>query len=113
LDMRMLCTPVNGLFWDLRGFPGPVAGLDPKLRRQIGSKMPAEADGLLFRPAERPAGTCIAILTGDVLGKSTQTVHFRYMWDGRRIAVLYAFDRRGTEIEASALASAEDVLAAA
>jgi hypothetical protein len=113
LDMRMLSTPISGVFWDLRGLAEPAGGLEQAVRKQIGLKAPAAAQGLLFRPAERSAGTCIAILAGEVLGKSTQTVHFRYVWDGARIAVLYAFDRRGTEIEASKLANAEDVLAAA
>ncbi len=113
LDMRMLCHPIKGRFWDLRGLSPPAAGLDEKARREIGAMIPAEAQGILFRPLERPAGTCIAILTGEVLERSTQTIHFRYMWDGKRIVLLYAFDREGTKIEAARLASAEEVLAAA
>jgi hypothetical protein len=113
LEMRMLCTPVEGKFWDLRGLAEPAGGLEHVTRRWMGAKTPAEAQGVLYRPAERPAGTCIAILTGDVLRRSTQTVHFRYSWDGKRIALLYAFDSKGTEIQASTLSSAMDVLAAA
>lgn len=113
LDMRMLCHPIKGRFWDLRSLSPPVAGLDEMVRREIGAMIPTEAQGILFRPVERPAGICIAIITGDVLERSTQTIHFRYMWDGRRIALLYAFDREGTKIEAARLASAEEVLAAA
>lgn len=113
VDMRMLCTPVSGTFWDLRDVSGLPAGLDMRQRRELGNKMPDDAQGILYRPAERPAGTCLAIVTGDVLQRSQQTVHFRYVWDGRRISLLYAFDREGTRIEADALAADEDVLAAA
>ncbi len=113
LDMRMLCTPVNGTFWDIRDIEGLPAGLDEKRRREIGAKMPEGAQGILFRPVERPAGICLAIVTGDVLERSQQTVHFRYVWDGKRISILYAFDKEGVRIEASALAGEDDVLAAA
>lgn len=113
LDMRMLCTPVSGTFWDLRDVEQPPVGLDEELRRKIGARMPEGAEGILYRPLERPTGTCIAIVTGDVLQRSQQTVHFRYVWDGKRISLLYAFDRKGTPIEAAALASDNDVLAAA
>ena len=75
--------------------------------------MPNGAQGILYRPVERPAGTCLAIVTGDVLQRTQQTEHFRYVWDGRRISLLYAFDREGTRIDADALAADEDVLVAA
>lgn len=113
LDMRMLLTPVDGVFWDLRGVAIPPAGLQMKERRKLGARMPVEAQGILYRTPERPAGTGLAILTGHVLQRSQQTVHFRYMWDGRRIALLYAFDQRGTPIDATALASEDDILATA
>lgn len=113
LDMRMLRHPVSGKFWDLRDAPDPVAGLDLKARREIGKRMPDGAQGILYRCAERPAGTCVAILTGDVLGRSVQTIHFRYVWDGGRIVLLYVFNEEGTEIEPALLGGAEDVLAAA
>lgn len=113
LDMRMLCTPVSGTFWDLRNIADPPAGLDEEQRHRIGAKMPEGAQGILYRPVERPAGTCLAIVTGDVLQRSQQTVHFRYVWDGKRISLLYAFDNKGTPINAEALASENDVLAAA
>ncbi len=113
LDMRMLCTPMTGTFWDLRNVADAPAGLKEKQRRAVGANMPEGAQGILYRPVERPAGTCLAIVTGEVLQRSQQTVHFRYVWDGKRISLLYAFDNKGTPIEADALASDIDVLAAA
>jgi len=37
LDMRMLCTPVCGTFWDLRNREQLPAGLDARLRWAIGA----------------------------------------------------------------------------
>ena len=113
LDMRMLCHPISGYFWDIRNLSMPASKLDQTTRREIGAKIPKSAQGLLYRAAERPAGTCVAILTGDVLERSTQTTHFRYIWDGFRMSLLYAFDQTGTEIDPATLASTDNVLAAA
>jgi hypothetical protein len=113
LDMRMLRTPVKGKFWDLSGMVDLIAGLPEADRRAIGAKMPKDAQGILYRPVERGTGTAIAILTGDVLQRSVQTVHFRYAWDGHRITLLYVFNEKGTKIEPEALAGDEDVLEAA
>lgn len=113
LDMRMLCTPIDGVFWDLRDAAISWSGLDRAKRYELGAKMPNGAQGILFRPVERPTGTCLAIVTGDVLQRSQQTVHFRFVWDGRRISQVYAFDNVGRPIEAERLAGREDVLAAA
>ena len=60
LDMRMLRTPVKGKFWDLRGMADPIAGLPEVERRAIGAQMPDGAQGILYRPVERGAGTAIA-----------------------------------------------------
>ncbi len=110
LDMRMLCTPVSGMFWDLRDVQDSPAARGMQQRREIGARMPEGAQGILFRPIERPVGTCAAIVTGDVLQRTQQTVHFRYVWDGRRISELYSFDKKGTRIQADTLASEENVL---
>lgn len=111
LDMRMLCTPVRGLFWDLRDVVD-LPNLGEEQQREIGTSMPETAQGILYRPSERPAGTCVAVVTGDVLERAQQTAHFRYVWDGKRISLLYFFDKEGTGIEAQALRGPDDVLAA-
>jgi hypothetical protein len=111
LDMRMLCTPVQGKFWDLRSLS--ISQLNKAQRREIGAQMPTGAQGILYRPSERPSGICLAIVKGDVLDRSQQTVHYRFVWDGKRISQLYAFDKVGTIVDATTLASERDVLAAA
>ncbi|MBS0505259.1 MAG: RES domain-containing protein [Proteobacteria bacterium] len=113
LDMRLLLHPVSGRFWDLRGIEPLIAAEELKQRREIAAGMPDEAQGILYNPPERPAGTSIAVITGDVLGRSVQTVHFRYVWDGRRIALLYAFDEKGTEIRREDLSRPENISVAA
>ncbi|ABE37270.1 hypothetical protein RPD_0030 [Rhodopseudomonas palustris BisB5] len=112
LDMRMLCHPVDGIFWDLRDVPISWSELGQAKRYELGAKMPIGAQGILFRPVERPTGTCLVVLTGDILQRSQQTVHFRFVWDGKKISQLYVFNNEGTRIDADKLAGREDVLAA-
>lgn len=109
LDMRMLKTPVDGRFIDLRQVS---AELPQEQRWSLGEALPADVDGILFRPAERPTATAIAVLKGQVLGRSIQTTHYRFEWNGVRIETLYAFDEEGTVLRPETLAGKEDVLAA-
>ena len=109
LDMRMLKTPVEGRFVDLRRYP---ANLDAKACREIGANVPPEADGVLYHPPERSSATCVAVLRASALGRSIQTVHYRYVWTGSRISLLYAFDGEGREVRPETLGGEEDVLAA-
>jgi hypothetical protein len=109
LDMRMLKTPVEGRFWDIRSMG---TNLDRERRLELGAKLPDGADGILFHPPERPCATCVVVLNGDRLGRSLQTSHYRFVWDGKRISLLYAFDNAGREIEPQTLAGETDVLAA-
>lgn len=105
LDMRMLVTPVGGHFLDVRHLP-------PRPRDKLAVDLPPEVDGLLFHPEERPTATCIAILRGDVLGRSVQAAHYRYAWNGTRVSSVYAFDALGRELLPEALAGEDDVLVA-
>ena len=109
LDMRMLKTPAAGSFVDLRY-------LDPETPlhecRKVGADVPAEAEGVLYRPPERPSAICVAILKASALGLSVQTEHYRYVWNGKKVATLYAFDNQGKELAAELLSGTADVLAA-
>lgn len=109
LDMRMLKTPVRGRFWDLRPMG---ADLDREQRLALGARVPEGVDGILFHPPERPSATSIVVLDGTRLGRSLQTIHYRFVWNGQRISRLYAFDDDGLEIEPQSLAGIDDVLAA-
>jgi hypothetical protein len=46
---------------------------------------------VVFRPAERTGGECVAILHVEALGAAVQGDHFRYVWDGERITKVYDF----------------------
>ena len=109
LDMRMLKTPIDGRFIDLRQIS---AELPQEQRWSLGDAVPLDVDGILFRPAERPTATAIAVLKGQVLGRSIQTTHYRFEWNGVRIDRLYAFDEEGTVLRPESLAGKEEVLAA-
>lgn len=109
LDMRMLKTPVDGRFIDLRQVS---AELPQEQRWSLGDSVPVDVDGILFRPVERPTATAIAVLKGQVLGRSIQTTHYRFEWNGLRIDRLYAFDEQGTVLRPESLAGKEEVLAA-
>lgn len=109
LDMRLLKTPVQGNFWDLRQL-GVVA--DRNTRTEIGKVVPQGVDGILFRPVERPTGLALSILNGACLGRSLQATHYRFVWDGSTISMLYAFEDKGSEIDPRRLSGEDDILAA-
>lgn len=109
LDMRLLKTPVSGSFWDLRPL-GVISSRD--LQLEIGARAAEEIDGILFCASERPSGVALSILNGACLGRSVQATHYRFVWDGTKISKLYAFDDKGTEIDAQRLKGGDDILAA-
>src|SRR5215831_2061642 len=91
LDMRVLCTRVKGTFADLRSLD---PSLTQKARWQIGEELlNVGANGGQFRCPFRRAGTCLAIFNGDVLERSVQAEHFRFVWDGQRVRSVYSFDK--------------------
>ncbi|HDZ74952.1 MAG TPA: RES domain-containing protein [Aurantimonas coralicida] len=109
LEMRELSRRVkgrfaNGLDWD--------TDLDLAERRRRGREI-AEAgyDGLLFRPAERPSGMCVSVLTGRVLERAVQRDHFKFVWDGSRVSVVYSFGS-GAEYRSEDLRGITQILAA-
>jgi hypothetical protein len=109
LDMRMLKTPVSGRFVDLRHYP---VGLSREERWDLGREISDDAEGIVYRPPERPSALCVAVLRGTCLGRTVQCTHYRFVWDGRRVATLYAFDGEGKVIKAERLGEVEDTLAA-
>lgn len=109
LDMRMLKTPVDGRFADLTGLRDDPASADLK---EAARKIPEEAVGILFRPAERPSATCLAVTNKNALGRTVQAEHYRFDWDGERISSIYAFSKKGDIIAPGELFGSQEVLAA-
>lgn len=118
LDMRMLSRKVSGSFLDVRSITPEIA---PAERRELGKEIweRARANGLsgvLFRSNERPSGTRICVLDGNVLDRAVQGEHFRYLWDGGRVSSLYAFDNSSGDednlIDPNRLGGDQNILAA-
>ena len=109
LDMRMLKTPIAGEFVDWTDLP---LDLSREERWKLGATLPAEIAGVVYRPPERPSALCYAVLRNDALGRTLQTVHYRFVWNGSRISLVYAFDDEGRELRPDRFALPENVLAA-
>jgi len=109
LDMRMLSTPVTGVFLDLRPLGAQLGTVD---RRSLGETVPGDVDGVLYSAPERPTGHCVAVLNGSTLGRTIQANHYRFLWNGRRMVSLYAFDDDGRELLPETLTGEADILAA-
>lgn len=109
LDMRVFSRTVTGSFADCRDVDQRADEAD---RREIGRKaLELGVDGVIYRPAERPSAEAVAILHGGVLSRVVQEDHFRFVWDGSRVRVVYAF-RDDREIAPSDLGGEPTVLAA-
>ncbi|HEX8668882.1 MAG TPA: RES family NAD+ phosphorylase [Allosphingosinicella sp.] len=109
LDMRVLKTPIEGSFVDLRGVPIELA---QDSRWLLGDRIyPQACAGILYTSPERPSGTCMSVIRKNALGRSEQTKHFRFVWDGRRISTLYAFDD-ARKLVPEEIASTDTVIAA-
>lgn len=101
LDMRMLVTRIAGEFADLTGLPRDASQRD---RRRIGLEVyNADGCGVLFKCAERPDATCLAVFDNRVVGTTEQAAHYRFVWDGKQIRSVYDFSPPGNVIERSAL----------
>ncbi len=109
LDMRMFKTPVDGRFVDLQHLP---PDMERSAKLEIGKTVPNDLDGVLFSPIERPTAKCVAVINKNALGKTIQTEHYRFRWDGERISSIYAFNNKGEEIVPEELSGPEKVLAA-
>jgi hypothetical protein len=89
LDMRQLSNRVTGRFADFRHIDVSV---ETEHRWRLGRTVfEAGLHGVVFRPAERTGGECVAILHVEALGAAVQGDHFRYVWDGERITKVYDF----------------------
>src|SRR3546814_18825423 len=87
--MRQIVRPVRGAYLDARGWDG-VGDRDRCLA--LGEEaVRQKLDGILFNPRERPSAVGMVVLKPECLGKPDQADHFKYVWNGQRITVLYSF----------------------
>jgi hypothetical protein len=109
LEMRQIIRPVRGSYVDATEWDGMD---DRKRRLKLGKAAADEGlDGILFRPHERPSARCVVVLKAECLGRPVQGEHFKYIWNGQRISVLYAFGT-AKEHDPDLLGREEAVLAA-
>lgn len=52
--------------------------LEREKRWEMARDLPEAADGIIYCPPERPSHRCYAVLRGDRLGRTIQTVHYRF-----------------------------------
>jgi hypothetical protein len=109
IEMRQIVRPVRGSFLDARHWNG---GEDRDRSLDLGRQvLKLDLDGILFSPDERPSATGIVVLKPQCLGKPDQADHFKFIWNGERISVLYSFrqdvkyDPRELALEATILAA--------
>jgi hypothetical protein len=74
-------------FADLRD---PDMSTWPRCQAFGATRRTAGAAGLLYRSARRERGECIAAFRPRAVSRPVQGRHLRYVWDGQRIANVYA-----------------------
>lgn len=109
IEIRQIVRPVRGRYVDTREL-GLIESR--KLRLELGRFAVSESlDGILYRPEERPSGTGLVAMKSECLGQPTQADHFKYLWDGLRVDLLYSF-RKGKPFDPADLTSEDTILAA-
>lgn len=109
-DMRLFKTPIRaGRVVDLRHLS---VELTQEQRWLVGDSVSEDADGVVYHAPERPSGTCIALLSPKMKGRTVQATHYRFVWDGQRISKIYAFENNGLVIDPARLRDKVNLLAA-
>lgn len=97
LDMRMFSRKITGKFADARRLPMSLGRVE---RWDLGYQIAKLAiDGVIFKSHLRPAGDCISVLKGQLLGKTVQGNHYRFVWDGEKIRALYSYNEDAKVID--------------
>jgi hypothetical protein len=109
IEMRQIVRPVRGSYIDARGWDGIG---DRERRIALGKAALASGrDGILFNPVERSSATGIVIFKAECLGKPDQAEHFKFVWNGNRMSVLYSFGK-GEKYDPAELGLQEEMRAA-
>ncbi len=89
LDMRLLSTPVEGVFADLTQLSQDEIG---RQGRTVGRWLYDDgASGAVFRHPQHRDTRTLSVFDGSVLGRTDQATHYRFTWDGQRIKTVYDF----------------------
>ena len=89
LDMRLLSTPVAGVFADLTHLSQDEI---ERQGRTMGQWLYDDgASGAVFRHPRHGGARTLSVFDGSVLGRTDQATHYRFSWDGQRIKTVYDF----------------------
>lgn len=94
LDMRVYLVDLAGRLHDLRGLGHSHAAVYHDSDYSAGQALAAGlrrqgADGIAYDSVRHPGGECAAVFRPPVLGNVRQGAHLCYVWDGRRISLIY------------------------
>lgn len=94
LDMRVYLVDLAGRLHDLRGLGHSHAAVYHDSDYSAGQALAAGlrrqgADGIAYDSVRHPGGECAAVFRPPVLGNVRQGAHLCYVWDGRRIGLVY------------------------
>ncbi|GGB37400.1 hypothetical protein GCM10011505_18580 [Tistrella bauzanensis] len=94
LDMRVYLVDLAGRLHDLRGLGSSHAAVYHHSDYSAGQALAAGlrrqgADGIAYDSVRHPGGECAAVFRPPVLGNVRQGAHLCYVWDGRRINLIY------------------------
>src|SRR5665213_871780 len=106
LDMRLLSTPVQGQFADLRH----LASDTPQAARwAIGEQLLERGVlGAVFLRPERPDAQFLAVFDSAPVERSVQGQHYRFVWDGAVIKSVYDFSTGETMYRGGLLPAASN-----
>ena len=95
-DMRSYASNINAELHDLRGQresmpevydPDPDKyGAAQALAKSLRAK---NANGIVYDSVRDPNGVCIAAFRPKIISNAVQSKHFCYVWDGKKINVIY------------------------
>lgn len=96
LDMRLLVTRIQGELVDLT----EQSWNDDRDRRWAAGReiYEAGANGILFRSPDAPQCLAVTVFDNGLLGRTIQSAHYRFVWDGEKIRKVYDFSGDGTEL---------------
>ena len=94
LDMRVLVADLDQMLHDLRGLHGTYADVydsdDYSASQSLGHRLRAQNSwGIAYDSIRDQGGECVAIFRPPALSNCRQERHLCYVWDGRRISLIY------------------------
>lgn len=102
--MRHYVGPMHPLqYHDIRGLQHKMASIYDPVSYSASQSFAAEcrkiSAGILYNSVRYPGGDCVAAFRPTALGPVTQTRHYSYVWDGKRVVDVLLVRSVGSIIE--------------